>query len=491
LERKKLITLSIWIILCAAFFYLIDSQQSKPQVSPDSRLAADLESDQVLSFQYNGKRGEIELENGAKYEVDFPLTSEIYEKLDEAGIQIQTKKEDKMLDNLITAIVPVLLIIIVFLYYMKSANKAGAGILGLKKHRAKDITDRTVASFKDVAGCNEAKEVLKDVVSYLSDPPFWKSCGARAPRGVLLEGPPGCGKTLLARALAGETKAKFFAVSASEFVEMFVGVGAARIRDMFEEAVKAKPAVIYIDELDALGRRRGSGVGFAHEEREQTLNQLLVCMDGFENHDGIVVIGSTNRADVLDPALLRPGRFDRRVKVGQLSTEERIEAFKIHTKNKALAEDIDFPALAALTEGYRGCDVADLAERAVLTAMRKFREKLTEAVKVTTEDFKNAVEQIKLQVTTYPAVDALLFESSSQPSHPVRPLKAELTLENKEVLTGELLWSDSSFIKIRLQDSTEVMVAKRALLKIVSLESGTEVSELSLDKWGNRHGSVA
>jgi len=250
------------------------------------------------------------------------------------------------------------------------------------------LEGRPKVTFNDVAGVEEAKEELKEVVEFLKDPERFRRLGARIPKGVLLLGPPGCGKTLLARAVAGEAGVPFFFISGSEFVEMFVGVGAARVRSLFEQAKQHKPCIVFIDELDAVGRQRGAGLGGGHDEREQTLNELLVQMDGFDPNEGIIVIAATNRPDILDPALLRPGRFDRRIVVDPPDLRGRHEILKIHTRNKPLDEDVDLELLAKRTPGFTGADLANLVNEAAILAARKKKERIS------MRDFEEALDKV-------------------------------------------------------------------------------------------------
>src|ERR1700748_1518378 len=253
---------------------------------------------------------------------------------------------------------------------MQGGGKGGAFSFGKSRARLIDENNNAI-NFSDVAGCDEAKEEVSELVDFLRDPQKFQKLGGRIPRGVLLVGPPGTGKTLLARAIAGEAKVPFFSISGSDFVEMFVGVGASRVRDMFEQAKKHAPCIIFIDEIDAVGRHRGAGLGGGHDEREQTLNQLLVEMDGFEGTEGIIVIAATNRPDVLDPALLRPGRFDRQVVVGLPDVKGRDQILKVHMRKVPTASDVDAMVIARGTPGFSGADLANLVNEAALFAARE------------------------------------------------------------------------------------------------------------------------
>jgi len=292
---------------------------------------------------------------------------------------------------LLTDGLPVLLLVLVLVWMGRRAAQSQAGIFGFGRSQARrHVTDRPEVTFDDVAGADEAKADLQEVVDFLRRPQKYHDLGARIPRGVLLVGPPGTGKTLLARAVAGEAGVPFFSISASEFVEMFVGVGASRVRDLFAQAKAAAPAIVFIDELDAVGRRRGAGVGTVNDEREQTLNQLLVEMDGFDERQEVIVLAATNRSDVLDPALLRPGRFDRQVVVGLPDRQGREGILRIHTRHLHLAPDVDLGLLARTTTGFSGADLANLCNEAALIAARHNHSQVIMA------DFEEAVDKVLL-----------------------------------------------------------------------------------------------
>jgi len=270
---------------------------------------------------------------------------------------------------------PVLLLVAFWIFMMRQMQAGGNKALSFSKSRARLLTaQQKKATFKDVAGTDEAKEELQEIIEFLKDPQKFQKLGGRIPKGVLLVGPPGTGKTLLARAIAGEANVPFFSISGSDFVEMFVGVGASRVRDLFEQGKKNAPCIIFIDEIDAVGRHRGAGLGGGHDEREQTLNALLVEMDGFESNEGVILIAATNRPDVLDPALLRPGRFDRRVVVPRPDIKGREEILRVHTRKVPLAEDVDLSVIARGTPGFSGADLANLVNEAALWAARQSRK---------------------------------------------------------------------------------------------------------------------
>src|SRR5450631_1284907 len=288
------------------------------------------------------------------------------------GVKVQAKPEEEQsfLAQVFISGFPMLLLIGVWIFFMRQmqgGGRGGAFSFGKSKARMLDEANNTV-TFADVAGCDEAKEEVAELVEFLRDPSKFQKLGGRIPRGVLMVGNPGTGKTLLAKAIAGEAKVPFFSISGSDFVEMFVGVGAARVRDMFEQAKKNAPCIVFIDEIDAVGRQRGAGLGGGNDEREQTLNQLLVEMDGFEGNSGVIVIAATNRPDVLDPALLRPGRFDRQVTVGLPDRNGRLGILKVHTRHMPLSQDVDLLKLAQATIGFSGADIENLSNEAALTA---------------------------------------------------------------------------------------------------------------------------
>lgn len=292
--------------------------------------------------------------------------------------------------NLIPTLLMLGVMIFFFVFMMKNAG--GGKMSSFGKTNAKMAPSSKKATFEDVAGADEEKEELKEIVDFLRDNKKYTEIGARIPKGVLLLGPPGTGKTLLARAVAGEAKVPFFSISGSDFVEMFVGVGASRVRDLFEQAKKNAPAIIFIDEIDAVGRQRGAGLGGGHDEREQTLNQLLVEMDGFEDNDSVIVMAATNRRDILDPALLRPGRFDRQILVGYPDVKGREAILKVHTRNKPLAPDVDLETIAKSTVGFTGADLENLVNEASLLAARKNKKAIT----------KDELEEASIKVVAGP-----------------------------------------------------------------------------------------
>ncbi len=288
------------------------------------------------------------------------------------GVDVTFKSQQgNMYWNALLSFAPILVLVALFMFMMRQMQSGGNKAMSFGKNRARLLSmQQKKITFKDVAGVNEAKEELREIIEFLREAQKFQRLGGRIPKGVLMVGPPGTGKTLLARAVAGEANVPFFSISGSDFVEMFVGVGASRVRDLFEQGKKNAPCIIFIDEIDAVGRHRGAGLGGGHDEREQTLNQLLVEMDGFESNDGVILIAATNRPDVLDPALLRPGRFDRRVIVDRPDIRGREEILRVHSKKVPLAEDVNLPILARGTPGFTGADLANMVNEAALTAAR-------------------------------------------------------------------------------------------------------------------------
>ena len=304
-------------------------------------------------------------------------------------IEVHRPRESTYLFSLLSWLVPMVVIIAIWIFLMRQMQTGGNKALSFGKSKARlSSSQGKKVTFKDVAGVDEAKEELQEIIEFLKDPQRFQKLGGKIPKGVLLMGPPGTGKTLLARAISGEANVPFFSISGSDFVEMFVGVGASRVRDLFEQGKKNAPCIIFIDEIDAVGRHRGAGLGGGHDEREQTLNQLLVEMDGFETNEGVILIAATNRPDVLDPALLRPGRFDRRVVVGQPDIKGREGIIKVHTRKIPIGEDVDIHVLARGTPGFSGADLANLVNEAALNAARYGQKAVAMA------DFETAKDKV-------------------------------------------------------------------------------------------------
>jgi len=344
-----------------------------------SEFRRSIDAGEVATAEIKDRDNEVvgKLSDDTEYRVAYPAeyADELVEELHDAepAVELTTDQQsDSLWTSLLFSLLPIVLLVGAFLLVMNMMQGGGKGVMQFGKSRAKQVSkDDPSVTFADVAGCDEAVEELQEIKEFLQDPGRFQAIGARIPKGVLLYGPPGTGKTLLARAVAGEAGVPFFPISGSDFVEMFVGVGASRVRDLFDKAKQAAPAIVFVDEIDAVGRHRGAGMGGGHDEREQTLNQLLVEMDGFDARTGVILIAATNRPDILDPALLRPGRFDRQIVVDQPDLEGRKAILDVHAKGKPLAGDVRLDVLARRTPGFTGADLANLMnEAALLTARR-------------------------------------------------------------------------------------------------------------------------
>ncbi|GAB6076337.1 ATP-dependent zinc metalloprotease FtsH [Desulfurobacterium crinifex] len=387
------LTIALLIILAFNFF---NSNQLKSHTEPFSTFIQQVEKGEIKKVVIQGQKVVGVTKDNKPFETYLPPGyNSVIDKLTEKGVEIQVKPEEgsPWYITVLVSWLPMIFLILLWLSMMKQMSAGSNKALSFAKSRAKVFIDnKPKVTFKDVAGIDEVKEEVSEIVDFLRNPKKFQQLGGRIPKGVLLAGAPGTGKTLLAKAIAGEANVPFLSVSGSEFVEMFVGVGASRVRDLFEQAKKHAPCIVFIDEIDAVGRRRGAGVTGGHDEREQTLNQLLVEMDGFESSEGIIVIAATNRPDILDPALLRPGRFDRQIYVPLPDVRGRLEILKIHTKDKPLAEDVDLEIIARSTPGFSGADLANIVNEAALIAARKNHGKIT------MEDFEEAKDKVTMGI---------------------------------------------------------------------------------------------
>ncbi|WML24270.1 ATP-dependent zinc metalloprotease FtsH [Neobacillus sp. OS1-33] len=381
--RNTIFYLLIFLVIIGVVSFFNGSNETTDHISYD-RFVSQLDKGEVKSFTMQPERGVYEvrgvLETKSKQFITYvPNSEEIINKINKADskVEVMPAKETSGWVTFFTSIIPFVIIFILFFFLLNQAQGGGSRVMNFGKSKAKLYNDdKKKVRFRDVAGADEEKAELVEVVEFLKDPRKYAELGARIPKGVLLVGPPGTGKTLLARATAGEAGVPFFSISGSDFVEMFVGVGASRVRDLFENAKKNAPCIIFIDEIDAVGRQRGAGLGGGHDEREQTLNQLLVEMDGFGANEGIIIIAATNRADILDPALLRPGRFDRQITVDRPDVIGREAVLKVHARNKPLDESVNLKNIAMRTPGFSGADLENLLNEAALVAARSSKKKI-------------------------------------------------------------------------------------------------------------------
>ncbi len=385
--------LVVVVFLVALQLFSSPATQTQVQELTYTEFVERLENGEVKSAEVSKTQVSGELNGGAAFVTTITESGQasIADRLNAAGVTTTIEKEEELplLLSLLFNILPLLIFLALFFFVMRQMQGAGGKAMGFGKSRAKLLTERQGrVTFDDVAGIDEAKEELEEIVEYLKDPMKFQRLGGKIPKGALLVGPPGTGKTLLARAIAGEANVPFFTISGSDFVEMFVGVGASRVRDMFDQAKKNAPCIIFIDEIDAVGRHRGAGLGGGNDEREQTLNQLLVEMDGFEANEGIILIAATNRPDVLDPALLRPGRFDRQVVVPNPDVVGREKILQVHVKKVPLAPDVNVRTVARGTPGFSGADLANLVNEAALLAARRGKRY------VTAKEFDDAKDKV-------------------------------------------------------------------------------------------------
>jgi len=385
--------LVIALVLTTVFNQFTDKRMSSTTIGY-SQFLDDVKSGSVSEVTIDGKVLNVKKSDGLSYTVHSPSDPWMVSDLLKAGVSVVAKPEEEpsILMNIFVSWFPMLLLIGVWIFFMRQmqgGGRGGAFSFGKSKARMLDEAKNSI-NFNDVAGCEEAKEEVSELVDFLKDPGKFQKLGGRIPRGVLMVGSPGTGKTLLAKAIAGEAKVPFFSISGSDFVEMFVGVGAARVRDMFEQAKKQSPCIVFIDEIDAVGRQRGAGLGGGNDEREQTLNQLLVEMDGFETGSGVIVIAATNRPDVLDPALLRPGRFDRQVVVPLPDIRGREQILNVHMRKVPVSDNVDSNVIARGTPGFSGADLANLVNEAALFAARATKRL------VDMEDFERAKDKIMM-----------------------------------------------------------------------------------------------
>ncbi len=389
-------SVALWLVLALMFLLLVNllnKQQSKPPEVPYSEFVSSVEAGEIAEVLIQGQNVTGKYAAGDEFKTFVPQDAEVSKLLQGKDVLVKAEPEagDPFYYVVLVQWFPILLLIGVWIFFMRQMQVGGGKAMSFGKSRAKLLNENSQkVTFSDVAGIDEAKDELEEIIAFLKDPKKFTKLGGRIPKGVLLVGPPGTGKTLLARAIAGEAGVPFFSISGSDFVEMFVGVGASRVRDLFVQGKKSAPCIIFIDEIDAVGRHRGAGLGGGHDEREQTLNQLLVEMDGFETNEGVILIAATNRPDVLDPALLRPGRFDRRVVVMRPDVKGREGILRVHTRRLPLSEDVDIGVLARGTPGFAGADLENLVNEAALLAARQSKDQVDQ------DDFEVAKDKVMM-----------------------------------------------------------------------------------------------
>ena len=394
---KNLVMWGIIVLLTVGLYNMFKNPQGSMGVKNNiifSEFLKEVDDGRVVQVEIQGKNINGVFSNGKTFTTYAPEDPNLIKKLSDKGVSISASPIEEKMPSLLGILLswfPMLLLIAVWIFFMRQMQGGKGGAMGFGRSKAKMMNElKGKVTFNDVAGVEEAKEEVEEVVEFLKDPRKFSRLGGKIPRGCLLVGPPGTGKTLLARAIAGEAGVPFFTISGSDFVEMFVGVGASRVRDMFEQGKKHSPCIIFIDEIDAVGRSRGAGLGGGNDEREQTLNQLLVEMDGFDTNEGVIIIAATNRPDVLDPALLRPGRFDRQVVVSNPDILGREKILKVHAKKISMAADVNLRTVARGTPGFSGADLANLVNEAALLAARKNKRI------VTNQEFEEAKDKVMM-----------------------------------------------------------------------------------------------
>jgi len=393
--NKSIVAVLVIILLGLFVFQIYNKPKKNHESVPFSEFSEAVAADKVASVMIQGRNITGMYKDGKEFKTFAPEDPDLIKRLREKGVKISAKPDEEsgLWQNIFISWFPMLLLIGVWIFFMRQMQSGGGKAMAFGKSKARLFTGReNRVTFQDVAGIDEAKEELQEIIDFLVDPKRFTKLGGRIPKGVLLVGPPGTGKTLLARAIAGEANVPFFTISGSDFVEMFVGVGASRVRDLFNQAKKNAPCIIFIDEIDAVGRHRGAGLGGGHDEREQTLNALLVEMDGFESNEGVIVMSATNRPDVLDPALLRPGRFDRQIVVSTPDVKGREEILKVHTRKTLVSDDVDLSIIARGTPGFSGADLANLVNEAALIAARRNKG----AIEM--DDFEHAKDKVLMGV---------------------------------------------------------------------------------------------
>ncbi len=460
-----------------------------------SQMLNDAKAGKIAKAVINGNEitGNYKANNEAFHAIAPPGYPDLYNTLQTTGVDWSTKDSQSgmWVSTVLTIVGPILLVVVLWVFMMRQMQSGGNKAMSFGKSRARLLSmQQKKVTFKDVAGVDEAKEELKEIIEFLREAQKFQRLGGRIPKGVLLVGPPGTGKTLLARAVAGEANVPFFSISGSDFVEMFVGVGASRVRDLFEQGKKNAPCIIFIDEIDAVGRHRGAGLGGGHDEREQTLNQLLVEMDGFESNDGVILVAATNRPDVLDPALLRPGRFDRRVVVGLPDIRGREEVLRVHAKKVPLADDVNLNVLARGTPGLSGADLANMVNEAALSAARYNRkavfmcdfEQAKDKVLMGAERKSMLLSDAEKKVTAYHEAGHTLvaaLRDNSDPLHKVTIIPRGMALGVTVYLPDDRHNVTRDYLETRLAVLFGGRCAEEIFLNQMSTGAGSDIERAS------------
>lgn len=488
--------LALWLIIAAILLTVFNSfnVENKDKPVNYSEFVAQVQSGQIKQVVVDGYTITGERSDGSHFETVRPALQDpkLIDDLLEQRVAVVGKmpEQQSIWTQLLVAVFPILVILAVFMFFMRQMQGGGGGGKGpmaFGKSKARLLgEDQVNTTFADVAGVEEAKEDVQELVEFLREPGKFQSLGGHMPRGVLLVGPPGTGKTLLARAIAGEAKVPFFTISGSDFVEMFVGVGASRVRDMFDQAKKHAPCIIFIDEIDAVGRHRGAGMGGGHDEREQTLNQLLVEMDGFEGKEGVIVIAATNRPDVLDPALLRPGRFDRQVVVGLPDIRGREQIMKVHMRKVPLAEDVSSSVIARGTPGFSGADLANLVNEASLFAARSGKRV------VSMQEFELAKDKIMMGAERRSMVMSEKEKRNTAYHESGHAIVGRLVPEHDPVYKVSIIPRGRALgVTMFLPEEDRYSLSKRALTsQVCSLFGGRIAEEMILGKDGVTTGAA-
>ena len=506
---KNLVLWLVIFVAIIALYQLVNTPRTGTEEIPYSEFLVSLENGDIKDLEFKGEQitgqyiGSTE-DSVKSFKTVGPANDQLIKTLEEKGVTFKfDSNEEGSLTSMLLNWAPLLLLVVIMVFFMRQLQAGGTKAMSFGKNKARMLSEnQNKTTFKDVAGIDEAKEEVQEIVDFLRSPKKFTKLGGRIPKGILLVGPPGTGKTLLAKAIAGEAGVPFFIISGSDFVEMFVGVGASRVRDLFVQAKRHAPCIIFVDELDAVGRHRGAGLGGGHDEREQTLNQLLVEMDGFESNEGIIVMAATNRPDVLDPALLRPGRFDRQVVVPRPDVRGREEILKVHSRNTPLDEDVVLSVIARSTPGFSGADLENLVNESALHAARQGR------MKISMEDFEYAKDKVIMgverksmiisdsekKITAYhEAGHALVAKLTpgTDPIHKVTIIPRGMALGVTQQLPIEDRYTHS---RTHLNATIMVLLGGRAAEEIVfgertsgagnDLERVTEIARRMVCEWG-------